>query len=398
MKSIKNILAVAVAVIIGFVASQSALAQVPTTPTGGGGSSVTDEKVADAFATLPVKYYRFSHDFTGVTNNISRSIHGEGVIKNVRGHWGIVQLNIDNVELPIDPRYPMYNLPPYLAGDVRNFNLNIWGMDENDTITRYGYFYKTSLAKSEEILVTIGLQNIRKVIPYTLPAGHTARNTGIVSADSQYQGYYDSNLGAFVVYFDPLNPPAYWLMIDLTNGGTPFGPHIPFVGTGGGGVNNQNDGFGLVLKNQGGGEMILNQTDTWYLASQGLTPDKTATRNGTNYYAYYNNAQVQTSSDYLETFVYGMRAGSVIEVHGYKTDGTPVLLGKVTSTTRWDTVVPNITGYTSYKIVVIGLPVDSINGFSIQCYDSTGPWSFSDDGGIKGKELPMLLTPPTAGQ
>lgn len=392
---IKNSLLALVAMIGTIVtmsaASTSAQQTVPTTASIGGYQPPTSEQIADGFAIRPAKYYRIESWFDGVTNNIATRVEVSGLIQNVRGHWGITQLRIGDKDLPIDPQYPIWELPEYVAGEIQNFYLRLYGYNDSDEITRFGYFNKPKLARGEEIKVTINLNSVRKVIAYKLPTGRTGKNTGIASGDGRYQGYYDTYLGAFVVYFDPLSPPEFWVLTDLTNGGAPFGEHIPFGGGGGQG-GGQSNGFGLILENQDGlKEMMLDSSEAWYQGNQGITSDKVVTRGGTNYYGKYQVVRLARTTDYLQTYIYGLKVGSVVEIHKVKDDGVTLQLISTTKVTEWwYTEILNTTGSTAYKIVVIGLPQDLLNGYSIQCYDTTNEWGPS--GGGLGKDVaPMVL-------
>jgi hypothetical protein len=359
---------------IGFNSSNASAQIAVTTPT----ITPSVEQAADAFAVAHMAYGRGNFYFTGVTNGISRNISADFTLQMVRNRWGFTQMSINGTNLPIDPAHPMWEIPPYLAGSVKDFQFNVQGYDANGQPVRYGYSYLPTLAPGDDISVVIYLNYKRTVVQFPLSGGHNASNTGIVSDDGNYNGYYDPQTGAFVVYYDPLNPPKSWLIIDERSnsiiGSVPFG--------GGSGGSPVASGNGFALNNQDDIPELYASNDNWSDSRSGLAINHTIVRNGTNLMGKVIIAHVSLATDYFSAFVNGLATSSVVQVYGVSADGTSHHIADWAQMPgQYQVVIPNVTGYTDYKIVVIGLSADPIGGFGVSVYDTTYPIYFGDGGG-----------------
>ena len=369
--------AMVIALVIG---SCGAFSQTVSTP-------VSDdvEKVSDAFAGSKVSYWRGSYSFTGITNGIQTPVSSSFTIQLIGGQWGFTEMSVNGTELPIDPAHPMWQLPPYLAGQVSGFQFYLQGYDQSDKPVRYGNFWADSLAPNDDIKVTIYLNYRIVTIPFNLTGDEKAAFMKIESDDREhrYSGYYDSNSGQFYVSYDPVNPPRNWLVVDTRYNSVVRS--LPF----GGGPSNPlaNAGYGFALVNQDGiPEISMDSSANWSGYVQGLASDNTITRAGSSYAGKIIIAHVSRPTDYMMVLLNGMKSGAVVQIFGLNAStGLMDHIGDwpVQSGQSWLNIF-NVTGYTDYKVVVIGQPVDPINGFSISLYDLPYQWNTGGGGGIKG--------------
>ena len=364
MKTLKHILCLMAVTLAMFAESNKALAQV-VAPVG---TTVDIERIADAFAASHVSYWRGYYYFTSVTNNTSTNISVSFTLQLVNGRWGFTQMNINDNELPIDPAHPMWEVPPYLKGSVQNFQFSLQGYDKNGQPIRYGSFYTQVLAPSDDITVTIYLNYIQTRIRATLSGDHTAQNTTLVSNDGQYGGWYDPSTGSFYAYYDPINPPKSWLIIDERKNSV-IGS-VPFKAGFDGGAS-PDSGNGFILNNEGNipeltADIAANSSDS----RQGLKMDHTIVRNGTNYSGKFIDAHISNTNDYFTVFVQNVRVGTVVQIYGLDANGVMQHVGDWTMVSgQYELIVPNVTGYSDYKIVVIGAVSDPVSGFGVTIYD-----------------------------
>jgi hypothetical protein len=344
------------------------------------------EQIADAFlASSRVSYWRgyYYYYFTGVTNNSSTNISANFTLQLVNGRWGFTQMNINGTELPIDLAHPMWEVPAYVKGSVHDFQFSLQGYDKNGQNVRYGFFYAPVLALSDDITVTIYLNYVQTRIPATLSGDHNSQNTTLVSDDGRYSGWYDPSTGSFYAYYDPISPPKSWLIIDQRNNGV-IGS-IPFKGKSGSASPDSGNGF--VIVNEGDfPELIADSNGTVTDSRSGLMMNHTVLRNGTNYAGKVTIARIAKASDYFTVFVQNVRVGSVAQVYGIDANGVMQHVGDWTMAAgQYQLVVPNVTGYTDYKVIVIGGPSDPVSGFGITIYDLLYQLNFGDGSGGGGK-------------
>ncbi len=386
MKTLKNILCLG-ALAVGFcIGTHTASAQTATVvlPVGSVQAPTPGvEQIADAFAGSHVSYWRGYYYFTGVTNNISTDVSSSFTLQLVNGRWGFTQMNINGNELPIDPAHPMWEVPPYLKGSVQNFQFSLQGYDKNGQPIRYGFFYTQTLAPSDDIAVTIYLNYIQTRISVKLSGDHTAQNTTLVSDDGRYNGWYDASTGTFYAYYDPINPPKSWLIIDERNNSVVGS--IPFKAGSSSGAS-PDSGNGFILTNEGGiPELTADFNANMSASLEGLMLDHTVARNGTNYTGKFIDAHISKTNDYLTVFVQNVRVGSVVQVFGLDANNVMQHVGDWTMTTgQYQLIAPNVTGYSDYKIVVIGAVSDPVSGFGITIYDLPYQLNFGGGGGGKG--------------
>lgn len=383
MKTIQKYL---LAALMALCVVYSSIAQTVVTAPVGTSASVSDiEKIANGFAGAKVSYWRGSYYFDGVTNNTSKYMQSTFTIQLINGRWGFTQMSINGSELPIDQAHPMWQIPPYLAGSVKNFQFNLQGYDKNGQPVRYGYYYADTLAPNAPISVTIYLNYVMKKVPFDLPSGVPASAVSIVSDDGHYSGWYDAASGQFYIYYDPINPPTSWLVID-NRYNTIIGSR-PFDGSPSG--QGANTGNGVALINEGGiPELYLNSADTsWYGHLSGLSCDNPIIRSGASYSGKIVLSHVANTNDYHMVFFNNLRSGSIVQVYGLntKTGKMDHLYDDWTVPSNQNYLnIYNISGYLDYKFVIIGAPSDPISGFGIDMYDSQGMWNVGIGGGEKG--------------
>ena len=344
----------------------------------------TDEQRADAIARSPVSYWRVYYSFTGVTNRgnttIVTNVSVSSVMQRVGGYWGFTAMNINGLDLSIDPNNPLRQIPLYTNGYVTNFYLNANGYNDAGQVVRFGGLNMSTLKPSDSIIVTIDLNSVQASVPYKLTGGHNSGNTIIRSDDGRYSGYYDQASQSFIVYFDPLNPPTGWMIIDTRNN-TPYDD----VAFGGGSTTAAaSKGYGIVFVNDGRiAELAMDNYANIYGSLQGLPLDNSVSRNGKAYYSKFVDAYVSLPTDYVQAYVSGLRAGSIVEVDGLQSDGTMHHISDSSVMSGQSQVnIPDVTGYSAYKIVIYGAVSDPIYGATIQMYDTTYPWN---TGGVIGK-------------
>ncbi|MEK7463950.1 MAG: hypothetical protein AAB610_02395 [Patescibacteria group bacterium] len=341
-------------------------------------ADLTSEQTDDAFAKAPVTMWSVYYRFTGDGTN---EVLEEFILEPHNGRWAITQLRINGQEIIIDAGHPLAVLPSY-AGTVKDAWLRAEGYGADGQQKRYGYFGADVLKITDDIKIMINLSYVYAKIPYALTGGHTANNTQIQSEDGNYSGWYDSGLGVFIIGFDPLRPPTGFNLIDTRNN-TIFG-WLPFSGTTPGTNPPQNDGIGISLELPNRTfETVMTEKD-WMVTFSPLKLDQVIPRFNHDKNAKTVLLHVSKSEDYVQVFGYGLAGGSWIEVHGLGTDGvmTQLIMKKVPSTPPDSIRVENLTGYQTYKVIVIGAASSPVSGIALNLYRSDYPWIFQD--GPKG--------------
>lgn len=365
MKTIKSLILVAF-VLLGIKTSMLKAAE------------PTIEQIADRFAQAPAMVWYVVYTFNG---NGTNQIEERFTLEPHQGRWGITQLSINGKDIVIDAGHPLTVLPAY-AGTATDIRLRAEGYGANGEQKRYGYMNVDTLKKTEDIAIQVNLSWVYLKIPYAMTGGHTANNTQIQSEDGNSSGWYDSSLGVFVIGFDPLRPPTGFNLIDSRNNSI-FG-WIPFKGKAPDADPSQNDGVGISLEIPGGTlETTLTDAD-WNSSFRSLKLDQTIPRLGKDNSGKIVLLHVADSEDYVQVFNYGLTGSSWIEAYGLETDGVMKLLAlkKVPNDQGESVIIQNLTGYQTYKIVVIGKALNSISGASVDFYRSDYSWSYQD--GPKG--------------
>lgn len=370
MKTIALVKSLALAALVVLGLQTSALKAAEPTP----------EQVADAFAQAPISYWYGQYQFNADTTNFVQAYF---TLQLFHGRWAITQLRINEVELAIDAGHPLYEFPAY-AGKAQNFWLNVTGYSADGQEKRQGYFNKSSLTKADDIRILVNLSWVYAKIPYKFTGDHNRNNTRIESEDGSTSGWYDTGTGTFVIGFDPLHPPTGFNIIDARNN-TVIG-HIPFK-DGGSPDDPRPDtgvGFYIELPNKTI-EAYVSEKDAQPLSFQQVKFETPVTRSGTNYNAKIALLHVSDQMAYAQIYAYGLRKGSWVEVWGKDSEGTMRLLDKqkATSDNGATLIINNLTGYETYKIVMVGQTLSPVSGANLDLYYSSYQWNIWD-GGEKG--------------
>jgi hypothetical protein len=328
----------------------------------------TASQYADGYSRYPAKYYTGGASFNE-TNNLLFTI------QQVAGHWGFTRMSVNGVELPIDPDEPLLEFPRFMKGRTLNFGLYANGYDDAGHATRWGNFYTPELKQGDTVRIVVSLADVSRSIPWSLSGGQTPDNTGIQD-DQGRQGWYDSRSGSWVVYYDPLNPPARWIVYDKRDNSVivtiPFSEATPVV----------SESNGFALQNEGDvPEFELNSSGGWMLRRQGLPLNHDVEYFDAQYHGKVMIARVSSATDYMQVRVSNLRLGSIVRVYGYDDEWKPIHAGDwQLNHNGMDLQVQNVTGFTSYKLIVVGALLDPIPGFGITVFDSSGPWGYGSGG------------------
>ena len=356
---------------------------------GGSVNQVTDEQRADGFTKAGVVYWR--GQFTMALSQTNK-VQGYFTLQPKVGRWGITRLNIGDIEIPIDPGHPLWQIPAPKE-KVTNFWLRMDGYSSAGQPLRGGYFHSEKMTPGTDIVVQVQLMYVNVSLQYAFSGGHNAGNTIIRSTDGMYEGWYDTTSGAFVVSFDPLISPTEFVLIDTRNNSV-F-QTLPFPKGGGG--NPADSNYGLSMDLAGSLETVLQKED-WQSTFQGIELSQTVNRSKDGTLTPARFVLVQASKDdYIQVRASGLRQGSVLEVWGVDGDRGVVFLNKAVVDNSlgwgWTVGLSDNTGSSAYKIVVWGQAIDPIAKVDLYLYRSDYPWG---DGGLgRPVESPTATPVPT---
>lgn len=255
-----------------------------------------------------------------------------------------------------------------------------------------------------EIMVNLNYVNVR--IPYTLTGGQTPDGVILESNDGRYTGWYDSDTGSFRIGYDPLSPPTSFNVIDRRT--NTIVATIPFTPTPGGPVTPPDTGYGFNLAMPGFIETTMLKYGERPQQFRGIRLDETAIRNGVPVPSKIVILSVENPAGFLQVFAYGVRRDSYVEVYGLNRafNNTMKPIGKVIAPNDngWSLIVNNVTGFDTYKVVLVGAAMNPISGASLDLYYEPFQWDPTGGGGIG--VIPTTTTngddgggtvPPTSG-
>lgn len=194
----KHILSLFLATIVAVQVSVSAAGpSVEVDPERG----ATSEMLAQLLAGFQPDEYQgwFSHE---------RSDSGVGKNHYVDGNFRlnadkqVVYVEIDDVVIYDDPSNPLLTLPSPISA-VRDFYIGLTALEDGESVM-YGYTDNGYLEPGEGVTIMLRPDWQAEFVAYDPPVGVDAENLRLRTESGQI-GWYNSNLGGFEVWLNPLD-------------------------------------------------------------------------------------------------------------------------------------------------------------------------------------------------